>query len=448
LDPSTIVEEREGLLDPGASLPPGTTAGEYVIEQRLGRGSYGTVYRARQPVIGKVVAIKVLSAEHAFDANLVSRFIAEARAVNQIRHRNIIDIFSFGKLEDGRHYYVMEHLKGVNLAEHLRRRGRLSLAEAVEILRPIADALDAAHAAGIIHRDVKPANVFLATDFDGTRLPKLLDFGLVKRSAEDGFKTVPGRILGTPNYMSPEQCLGASVDRRTDIYSFGAMAYEMLVGHVPFSDETLVEVIRRTVEEEASFPSMECSDLTVDIDRAIMPLLAKDPAARPPSAAFVVGALERAALSATTAHAPSANAPSLAIEESPIARERRGARSFVIAAGLLLVVCAIAAALLLSLRAPPRAEETAPSSALPLSAPASAAVEAPPAERVEPPRPPEPAPRAPSRSRARIPRSSARAKPSHARPATEQIPPKRPGARAPSGADDFQPVDPFTNTPR
>lgn len=135
--------------------------GDYAIESRLGEGGFGTVYRAVHPVIGKRVAIKVLSPSCSADPLVVSRFVAEAWAVNQIRHRHIVDIFSFGELEDGRRYFVMELLEGLTVENHLRQRGRLEIAEVLAILDPLARALDAAHEAGIAHRDLKPANVIL-----------------------------------------------------------------------------------------------------------------------------------------------------------------------------------------------------------------------------------------------------------------------------------------------
>src|SRR5688572_22013295 len=153
---------------------PGQQVGEYVIETKLGEGGFGTVFKAGHPLIGKLVAIKVLNRQYSAQPEMVSRFVAEARAVNQIRDRYIIDIFGFGQLEDGRHYYVMEFLDGLPLADYVDQQGRLALADALPILRSIARALDAAHGKGIAHRDLKPENIFLATESDGTLYPKLL----------------------------------------------------------------------------------------------------------------------------------------------------------------------------------------------------------------------------------------------------------------------------------
>src|SRR6185369_16909898 len=173
------------------------------------------------------------------------RFIAEARAVNQIRHRNIIDIYSFGKLGDGRQYYVMEYLDGEPLDALLDRVGNLSIADALPILRPIAKALDAAHAKGIAHRDLKAENVFLGTDSEGA-VPKLLDFGIAKLMGREEalkHKTRTGAPIGTPYYMSPEQCRGKDVDHRTDIYAFGVLTYLMLTGVYPFDADDYMSIL-------------------------------------------------------------------------------------------------------------------------------------------------------------------------------------------------------------
>ena len=180
-------------------VPAGEMVGEYRIVSKLGEGGFGTVYRGEHPVIGKAVAIKVLSRQLSSSPEMVSRFIAEARAANQVRSRHIIDIFAFGALPDGRQYFVMELLDGKTLEDHLRERGRLSPSETVTILRGVARALDAAHAAGIVHRDLKPENVFLVDEEDGVVIPKLLDFGIAKLmgDATGSHKTRTGVPMGT-----------------------------------------------------------------------------------------------------------------------------------------------------------------------------------------------------------------------------------------------------------
>lgn len=289
----------DAALAPGdKDLEPGQHVGEYVIEGKLGEGGFGTVFRASHPVIGKLVAIKVLSRQYSVQREMVSRFIAEARAVNQIRHRNIIDIFSFGKLEDGRHYYVMELLDGLTLAEHLERVHRMSLRDTLPILRAVARALDAAHAKGIAHRDLKPENIYLATDSDGGVFPKLLDFGIAKLLVNEesaSHKTRTGAPIGTPLYMSPEQCRGQNVDHRTDVYAFGIVAFRMLTGKVPFDGDNYMTILMLQMTEPPPPASSFVSDLPLEVDRAIQWMLAKEPAARPSTLQQAVEALEHAA---------------------------------------------------------------------------------------------------------------------------------------------------------
>ncbi len=285
--------------DSEADLPNGHTVGEYVIEDVLGRGGFGTVYRAIQPVIGKRVAIKVLSRKYSADTEIVSRFVAEARAVNQIRHRHIIDIFSFGQLPDGRQYYVMEYLDGEPLDAYLAKNGPLTLEQALPILRAIARALDAAHAKGVAHRDLKPENVFLARadadDGSGVLFwPKLLDFGIAKLSGSEeaiAHKTHTGVPIGTPYYMSPEQCRGQNVDHRTDIYSFGVVSYRLLTGKFPF-DGALVDILHHHMHDEPPPPSSKKPGLPSSIDNAIGWMLRKDPTERPKSVIAAVVALQ------------------------------------------------------------------------------------------------------------------------------------------------------------
>ncbi|HTL31966.1 MAG TPA: serine/threonine-protein kinase, partial [Kofleriaceae bacterium] len=208
---------QSGTQDP--ALAPGTMVGEYRIEQIVGEGGMGQVYGAVHPVIGKRAAIKVLLPEICRSAQMVERFVMEARAVNQIGHPNIVDVFAFGSLPDGRQYMVMEWLRGQSLSDRLRR-GMMTIPEACDVLSAIAAALDAAHEKGIVHRDLKPHNVFLVEVRGQKPLTKLLDFGLVKLTdtGEDHRveRTRAGALLGTPAYMSPEQALGKGVDTRSD----------------------------------------------------------------------------------------------------------------------------------------------------------------------------------------------------------------------------------------
>ncbi|WP_437626860.1 serine/threonine-protein kinase [Sorangium sp. So ce1151] len=272
-------------------LQPGAMIGEYRVERMLGAGTFGDVYAGEHPLIGKRVAIKVLNRRFASDPTVVSRFVGEARAVNRIRHRNIIDIFSFGVIDE-RHYFVMELLDGLTLGALIRRERRLSPGRAASLLEGIADALDAAHAAGITHRDLKPENIFVATEKGGRYFPKLLDFGVAKLADEAlAHKTATGVAVGTPAYMSPEQVRGKSVDHRADVYALGVIAHEMLTGTLLFEADSAMDVMMMHLLNEPPRASSVCADLPPELDAPVLAMLAKRAQERPPSAGAAVQAL-------------------------------------------------------------------------------------------------------------------------------------------------------------
>jgi hypothetical protein len=286
----------EGGLTAGARSPPSIDVQGYVVGERIGAGGFGEVFGARHAVLDRDVAIKVLHARYSADEQAVARFVAEARAVNRISHPGIVQIVDFGALDDGRQYYVMERLRGTTLRDVLRRRTRLPLAEALPILRGIADAVDAAHAAGIAHRDLKPDNVFVLDD-GGV---KLIDFGLAKLTRDEhdvASVTRTGAVFGTPLYMSPEQCRGKAHDVGTDHYSFGALAYHVLTGAPPWTGEAL-DIALHHLNDAPERPSVRCSELGGHVDAVLLALLAKNPADRPASLPSAVAALEGGALPA------------------------------------------------------------------------------------------------------------------------------------------------------
>jgi serine/threonine-protein kinase len=278
-------------------LAEGTMAGEYRIHHKLGSGTFGDVYAGEHPLIGKKVAVKVLNRRFASDPEMVSRFIAEARAVNRIRQSNIIDIFSFGVLHDRqRQYLVMELLDGLSLRDLLIRKRRLSLPSVITIVSGIAAALDAVHEAGITHRDLKPDNVFLATERDGSYTPKLLDFGIAKLINDDlAHKTGSGVVLGTPQYMSPEQARGRKADHLSDIYSLGVMIHEMLTGAPPFTGESSVDVLLKHTAQPPPSMSSVCADLPRELDAPVLAMLSKRPRDRPMTAGRAVELLVESA---------------------------------------------------------------------------------------------------------------------------------------------------------
>ena len=289
-----------GSLEPNVEedLPAGTHVGEYIVEKKIGEGGFGAVYKATHAVIGKTAAVKVLNREFSSNQEMVSRFIAEARSVNQIRHRNIIDIFAFGGLPDGRQYYIMELLEGMPFDQHLTAVQRMDFNAALPIFRGIARALDAAHKAGIVHRDLKPENVFLVPNDDGGFSAKLLDFGIAKllagsKASESGHhKTRTGTQIGTPYYMSPEQCRGIGVDHRTDIYAFGVMLHRVMTGVLPFDGESVMDVMMKHITTPP--PKLSSYGFPVALDEPVGRMVAKNPDDRPTSAIEAIEAVHKA----------------------------------------------------------------------------------------------------------------------------------------------------------
>jgi serine/threonine-protein kinase len=267
------------------ALQPGTKIGEYQIERELGRGGMGAVYAAHHPIIGKRVAIKVLDASFSRDGGLVQRFLDEARAVNKIGHPNIIDVFSFGQLPDGRQYFVMEFLEGETMAAWLGR-GRPDIAEARRLLLQVCEALEAAHREGIIHRDLKPENLWIARPKHGEPFMKVLDFGIAKLVEPEAATNITktGTIMGTPQYMSPEQCTGRGVDHRTDVYSLGVIMFQIFCGRLPFDDGSVAEIMSAHLTKAPPRPG-EFAAISPGMESLLLSCLDKNPANRPASAA-------------------------------------------------------------------------------------------------------------------------------------------------------------------
>ncbi len=263
-------------------LSPGTIAGEYRIEQKIGEGGMGTVYGARHTLIGKRAAIKVIRGDLSASKEAVDRFVLEAQAVNQIGHANIVDVFGFGQLGDGRRFFVMEWLKGESLRARLTRP--ITHVEALDILIDVTKALEAAHHAGVVHRDMKPDNVFLTATQDEKPIVKLLDFGLAKLSGPNETRidrTRTGMVMGTPLYISPEQARGIRIDAAADIYSLGAIAYELFCGRVPFMYDSAVEIMSAHITQPLRPPREVIANVPPELDALIVAMMAKDPAQRP-----------------------------------------------------------------------------------------------------------------------------------------------------------------------
>ena len=291
-------------------LAPGTMLGEYRVEGLIGSGGMGFVYAAVHPLIGKRAAVKVLRRQLCRERLEVERFINEARIVNQIGHPNIVDVFAFGQMADGRSYFVMEWLKGETLRARVAR-SRLELDEVRGIVKALASALSAAHEQGVIHRDLKPDNVFLVAVPGHGTVVKLLDFGIAKlvSAPHRVEQTASGAIVGTPQYLSPEQGKSQEIDHRTDTYAFGAIVFELLTGRPPFVADNAMEMVAMHLMEAPPRPSA-FAPVPPEIDELVVAMLAKSPDERP-ALAEVAARFERArrpeSAGADTAGEPSAD---------------------------------------------------------------------------------------------------------------------------------------------
>jgi serine/threonine-protein kinase len=272
-------------------------AERYQVERLLGVGSMGLVYRCTHTLLGKTVALKIIRQDLAQDDETIGRFVTEAKAASAIGSEHIVEVFDFGKLPDGATYLVMEYLEGLTLGEAMDADGGLELADCIGIATRVAAALAAAHAAGVVHRDLKPDNVFLQRGEEGWFV-KVLDFGIAKVMHSSQKLTAVGSVIGTPHYMSPEQATGARTDERTDIYSLGVILYEMACGKVPFDAESPLAVISMQVTDEPvplrkRMPPGRT--LPQGYEAVVMKCLAKDPVERFATMNDVRAALERIA---------------------------------------------------------------------------------------------------------------------------------------------------------
>jgi serine/threonine-protein kinase len=294
------------LVAPGAIV-----AGKYRLDTVIGEGGMGAVWAATHTGLGQLVAIKFISKEFVTSADALRRFDAEAKAAAQLRSRHVVQVFDNGALEDGTPYIAMELLRGENVYSRVHRAGPVPVPEAVEILAQCCKALTRAHGAGIIHRDIKPDNIFLAQSDDEPILVKVLDFGIAKfaNGPNDHGATRTGAVLGTPLYMSPEQARGLkSIDHRTDLYSLGLVAYTMLTGNLAFSSESFGDLLLQICT--APLPSL-CANapwLPAAMEMWFQRACARDPQNRFSSAQEFTDALRAACDFSTRASALPASA--------------------------------------------------------------------------------------------------------------------------------------------
>lgn len=277
------------LLGLGADPGTGMSVGEFDILQELGRGGMGVVYKAYQPSLNRVVALKVLSETLAGDAAFVKRFQNEAMAAAQLNHAHVVAIYTVGS-HDGSYYIAMEYVDGLSLSTLIDEQGRLEVADALGIARQVLQALAAAHDLGIIHRDIKPQNILV----DSAGRVRVLDFGLARLPAEAASRLTEARgVLGTLAYMAPEQCRGEESDRRTDLYAVGAVLYQMLTGRLPFQGRTPAALVQALLNDPVPDPRRLRSDLPEPVVHIVQRALAKNPADRYGSAAEMESDIQR-----------------------------------------------------------------------------------------------------------------------------------------------------------
>jgi serine/threonine-protein kinase len=274
-------------------LATGNILGDWRIEKQIGQGGMGTVFSAVHQEIGKRAAIKVIRPGRvADDLHAADRFLQEARVVNQIQHPNIVDIFHLGRLDDGAPYLVMELLEGESLGDRLER-GRVPALEAIDVLLQVCAALTAAHRSGVVHRDLKPDNIFLV-NAGGMTVVKLVDWGIAKLlepPADAPDVTGAGTMVGTPRYIAPEQARGLEVDERTDVYSLGCIAHELFLESPPFTADNVADLLVAHLKESIALPSEVWPDIPDVLEQLLLSMLDKDAAARP-TLAEITDALE------------------------------------------------------------------------------------------------------------------------------------------------------------
>lgn len=303
-----------------------TIAGRYEVTSKLSQGGMGGIYLATQQPLGRTVVLKVLLQDQQNNQTAILRFEKEARSVSKLVHPHIVSVFDFGQTETGSSYIAMEHLPGRSLRELLQAEGNLAPNRALHIVRGIVSGLGEAHRHGIIHRDLKPENVVLVVTQTDPDFPKILDFGVARTLEENDVNITKQDVIpGTPTYIAPERLQGESGDERSDIYSLGAMWYELVCGRPPFQADTSMRVIMMHLQQTARRPSEIRPDLKLsgDIEHLMLRMLAKNPADRPASATELLDLLtsfghEPWTVQSAREHAISSlPQPAAATEESP-----------------------------------------------------------------------------------------------------------------------------------
>ena len=333
---------QEGTTGLATSLIGTVLSGRYRLESKLGSGGMSTVYLARDETLQRWVAVKVMHREMSDQPDQLERFRREARAVAQLSHPNVVAVIDAG--EDGGHpYIVFEHVEGETLKQRIDRLGRLPVVEAAAYGIEVGRGLAAAHGHRLIHRDVKPQNVLI----DAEGRAKVTDFGIARSLESDGL-TKTGRVLGTTDYVAPEQAMGQAVDARCDVYSLGVLLYEMLTGEVPFKADTLVGVAMKHVNEEMPDVQERCPGISSALAAVIERSTAKEPMKRYPDMAAMLADLEGALEVEVARGGGGAHGQATNVLDAIPARRRLLTPRRASAAGVALVLAAVAAALLIA----------------------------------------------------------------------------------------------------
>ncbi|MHB8418062.1 MAG: serine/threonine-protein kinase [Myxococcales bacterium] len=424
---------------------PGSEIGNYKVLDLLGSGGMGQVFLAEHKKLGRRVALKLLLPEFAGNPEVVARFFHEAKAVNQINHEHIVEIVDFVEEPGGYNYFIMELLEGRDLAKSREEEGAFALGRVTHVIGQVCAALAASHAKGIVHRDLKPENIFLIHRGEDPAFVKLLDFGIAKLSGvelSDKPQTRAGMILGTPEYMSPEQAGGRPIDYRSDIYSLGVVTYWMLSDQLPYRGKSFGELmVKQLTTAPLQLPEKTPAGEPIPpfLSQLIYRCLEREPSRRVQSAGEIMEVLRRGG--------GIAGPGSPGSDDQPILLTRKGTRPRWLVPGVAGAVLAAAVGLGVwhfsgsgePKEAVPEAAVAAPPAPVPVAPPAPVPVPEAPRPAAAPPATPSPAPTA-------IAEKSAEAPPKPARPRpTANARKKAKHAAAPSSDDNTGMIDPFAN---